>query len=128
MQVEDLKEDQLEVTVEHAAKKKQLLLTWQGHIHHPSPEEFLEPFLQQVVDFAKEKSLMVVCNFTELEYMNSSSLPPLIKLVRTLTDLKLSGEYIYDADRKIQAASFTALAAIAKRSRYVNVVGKKIKK
>jgi hypothetical protein len=65
----------------------------------------------------------MICDFTRLDYMNSASIPPLIQLLRSLAELRIKGEYIYDSKRKVQTASFRALDVIARKSEFTRVTG-----
>lgn len=67
--------------------------------------------------------LSLVCDFTNLEYMNSASIPPLIHLLRECADRKIQCEFRYDSSRKVQTASFRALDVIAKKSKFTKVRG-----
>lgn len=103
--------------------KKTLSLNWTGSIHASNPGEFLSPYLDEVIEISQEKGYKVISDFSKLDYMNSASIPPLIQLLRDLNENQIYGEFIYDATRKVQAASFKALDVIAKKSSYTRVTG-----
>lgn len=121
MALQDLKVEDLEIKVSSA--KGKIELTCRGAIHSVSPDEYLNPYFDDVVDEAVRQKSRVVCNFVELEYMNSASIPPLIALLRQLAENKIKGEFIYDSKRKVQTASFRALDVIARKSDYTVVKG-----
>ncbi|MCE9600347.1 MAG: hypothetical protein K8S54_20485 [Spirochaetia bacterium] len=98
-------------------------LTWKGAIHAPNPEDFLDPYFETVVLEAGKSRQSIRCNFVPLEYMNSASIPPLIALLRALAEKGIKGEFIYDSNRKVQAASFRALDVIARKSKFTTVRG-----
>lgn len=112
-----------ELAVEPKTTKNQLILHFKGAIHSAAPEDFLGPYLDRAVEEARSGGLQLVCDFRELEYMNSASIPPLIHLLRRMAEMKLSGEFIYDAKRKVQTASFRALDVIARKSEFTSVKG-----
>ena len=100
-----------------------LKLDFLGSIQQLNPEDFMVPYLTEVFEFARQKKLKIECNFVGLEYMNSASIPPLITLMRNMADKKVHGVFIYDAGRKVQAASFKALDVIARKSEFTTVKG-----
>ena len=122
MDLTDLKEGDLIIVVK--STDSEISLVWQGSIHEQNPEEFLDPFLSDLVDIAIEKEKKVICSFAELEYMNSSSIPPLIQLIRKLSENKVPSLFTYDKSRKVQVASFKALEVIAKKLKVVELIGK----
>lgn len=121
MDLKDLKADDLTIAV--ARENETLQLNFQGAVHSARPEEFLAPYFEKAVAAARTEGLALVCDFTGLEYMNSASIPPLIQLLRNLAEEEVSGEFVYDASRKVQTASFRALDVIARKSRFTAVRG-----
>ena len=121
MELENLKEDDFEIDV--TKKTDALILSWRGSLHAPSPDEFLDPYFEKLLEVLREGDLSLICNFKELDYMNSASIPPLIQLLRKLAEDEITGEFIYDATRKVQTASFRALDVIARKSPYTSVKG-----
>ncbi len=119
--MKNLKEEDFEIEV--ANKDKAIQLLWKGSLHAANPGDFLEPYFEQLINQARADSLSVVCDFSNLEYMNSASIPPLIQLLRSLAEMEIKGEFIYDSSRKVQAASFRALDVIASKSEYTTVRG-----
>ncbi len=98
-------------------------LKLEGAIQAASPEDFLDPYFKALVDLAAEHKLSIRCDFVALDYMNSASIPPLIGLLRKCAENSIKGEFIYDSNRKVQAASFKALDVIAKKSKFTTVKG-----
>ncbi|MBX7059275.1 MAG: hypothetical protein K1X75_14515 [Leptospirales bacterium] len=112
-----------EFSVEPSVEEGRMNLHFRGAIHAAQPEEFLSPYLDRALEEASEGKLRLVCDFRELEYMNSASIPPLIHLLRRMAELQVEGEFIYDASRKVQTASFRALDVIARKSEFTSVRG-----
>lgn len=122
MDIKNLKIDDLEILVDHATAG-QLRLAWIGSIHSADPGDYLDPYFDLVIDAAKADGLRIICDFSKLEYMNSSSIPPLIHLLRECGDQEITAEFLYDASRKVQTASFRALDVIARKSTFTSVTG-----
>ncbi|MCB1318859.1 MAG: hypothetical protein KDK34_01325 [Leptospiraceae bacterium] len=121
MAINNLKVDEFEV--ETTLNKSVLELKFRGSIHAANPEEFMQPFFDDIINEALSRKLSLKCDFVELEYMNSASIPPLIHLLRQLAENEINGDFIYDSSRKVQTASFRALDVIARKSDYTNVKG-----
>ena len=122
MEVKDLKIDDLEIQVRREGNGE-LRLVWSGSIHSADPGDYLDPYFDLLIDAAKAESLRIICDFSRLEYMNSSSIPPLIHLLRECGDGEIHAEFLYDAARKVQTASFRALDVIARKSSFTSVKG-----
>lgn len=112
-----------EFEIEAVLQGSVIELNWKGAIHSPNPEDFLDTYFDQVIQEAQKGKLSIKCNFVPLEYMNSASIPPLIGLLRSLAEKSIQAEFVYDASRKVQAASFRALDVIARKSRFTSVRG-----
>ncbi len=121
MTLKNLHVDEFEIHV--AVESAVLTLQFRGSIHAIAPEEFLSPYLEKALELAQASGARLVCDFTQLNYMNSASIPPLIQLLRSLAELRLHGEYVYDSKRKVQTASFRALDVIARKSEFTRVTG-----
>lgn len=121
MEIKSLKVEDLEILVDR--NENTLRLEWKGSIHSADPGDYLDPYLDLLVDTASSNGLSIVCDFSKLEYMNSSSIPPLIHLLRECGERELKAEFTYDANRKVQTASFRALDVIARKSSFTSVKG-----
>lgn len=121
MTLKNLQVDEFEIHV--ADEGGVLRLYFRGAIHAIAPEEFLSPYLEKALEVAQSNGAQMICDFTRLDYMNSASIPPLIQLLRSLAELRIKGEYVYDAKRKVQTASFRALDVIARKSEFTRVTG-----
>jgi hypothetical protein len=63
---------------------EQVSVCWLGVSDSRAPAAFLNPVIEQVVRGAK--GAQVTVDFTQLEYMNSATVTPLISLVKALDD------------------------------------------
>lgn len=119
--MKDFKYDEL--TLKFNTEDAIFRITWLGSIHAANPSEFLDPVINDIMEFLDNTSLKVVSDFKKLDYMNSSSIPVLVSLLRRLSDKEISSEFIYDKTRMVQVASFKALNVIASKSGIVKIVG-----
>lgn len=122
MEVKDLKIEDLEIQVRREGGEE-LRLIWSGAIHSADPGDYLDPYLDLLIDSAKAENLRIICDFSRLEYMNSSSIPPLIHLLRECGEREIHAEFFYDSTRRVQTAAFRALDVIARKSSFTSVKG-----
>lgn len=121
MKLQNLEIEGFQIEANQSGNTVELKL--QGAIQSANPEEFLDPYFKSLMEWALEEKLSIRCDFVSLEYMNSASIPPLISLLRKCAENSITGEFIYDSKRKVQAASFKALDVIAKKSKFTTVKG-----
>jgi hypothetical protein len=86
-------------------------MTWLGRSDDRTPSDTLLPYLQKIADHYKGKTLDI--RFEKLDYMNSSSVPPIIMFVKLLHKNEVKTNIFYDGECEWQAASFKALETIA---------------
>lgn len=97
----------LEVQNEAAAVR----VVWRGKSNSREPERFLGPILQGALAMAGGGARPVVLDFTGLEYMNSSTFSPLVKMLGDAGGGGHRVEVEFSQGRKWQALSFSALKA-----------------
>ncbi len=88
-----------------------LVVAWRGKSNDREPGRFLVPVFAQLLARAAEAKKPIVMDFSAVEYMNSSTFTPLVKL---LDEAKRAGAGVvlqYDSQTKWQALSFSALRA-----------------
>ncbi len=117
--MKDFKEGNLEIKIEETDK---ILMTWIGRSEDRDPSAFLNPYLSEISDAIAGKELEV--EFSKLEYMNSSTVPPIIQLIKKLNTVGVTTRIFYDKNSKWQSASFKALETIARSMKCIEVVGK----
>jgi len=86
-------------------------LTWSGKSTEREPGRFLVPLFGEVLAHAKTVGKRVAMDFGAVDYMNSSTFTPIVKL---LDEAKRAGVAVlleFDGTRKWQALSFSALRA-----------------
>jgi len=115
----NFKEGNLEITLE---QNNGNIMKWLGRSDDRDPSALLNPYIDGVIDTLKGKDLEI--QFGQLEYMNSSTVPPIIQLIKKLNNSEIKSVITYDKDSKWQAASFKALETIVRTMDFVDVVGK----
>lgn len=89
----------------------QLIVSFVGISDARDPTPFIEPILKRVADQARNHSKLMVLDFRRLERMNSSSVPPIVRVLDSARRGQMRLKVIYDRTRRWQATSFSALKA-----------------
>lgn len=114
----NLKDNNLEIIFEAGNKN---LITWKGKSDARDPSSILNPYFDEMLSQLLNKELEV--NFTHLEYMNSSTVPPIIQLIKKLEENAIKSVILYDKNSKWQLASFKALETIVRTMNNIEVRG-----
>jgi len=100
---------------------KKAFMTWLGQSDSRNPASELNPYLDSLVDELKTAELTI--KFNDLEYMNSSTVPPIIQFLKKLNTSEIKTLITYNAESKWQAASFKALETFSGILNYITVKG-----
>ncbi|PID73173.1 MAG: hypothetical protein CSB33_05100 [Desulfobacterales bacterium] len=112
-------EDNLKIDI--SLKRGVTWMDWLGRSDNRNPGLSLGPYLSRLVDELSRKD--VVMRFTDLEYMNSSTVPPLIRFMKHLDDRQIRTRILFDKDSRWQRASFKALESLVIRMQHVQIIG-----
>jgi len=118
--MEDYNISNLKITISET--EDSLIMIWKGSSDSANPGDDLNPYFQDNVVNFQNKKLMI--DFSELEYMNSSTVPPIIKLIGLLNSKNITTTIIYLKDSNWQRTSFKALESIVKSMNNIEVTGK----
>lgn len=100
---------------------KYLTMSWIGQSDAKKPQELLTPYLDSLIDGLDETHLTI--EFDRLEYMNSSTVPPIVQLLKKLDTKGIKTVVKYDMQANWQRASFKGLEAMAMMLENVRVEG-----
>jgi anti-anti-sigma regulatory factor len=95
------------LTLDVSESTDDLIVRWTGTSSDRDPGKFLAPLFQQVLAAANTRC--VVMDFSQLEYMNSSTFTPLVRLLVEARQAEKRLRLEYSKERKWQALSFVAL-------------------
>jgi len=99
------------LTIDLTESNDRIDLVWQGKSNDRDPARFLMPILQSALQRGGNGKKLIVIDFSALEYMNSSTFSPLVRML----DEAAKGQHRlvleYNQGRKWQALSFSALKA-----------------
>lgn len=99
--------------------EEQIMVSWEGRSTERDPSLFLMPIFNDLL--GKQKK--VVLNFKNLEFMNSSTITPLLKVMDRLKTSTGQIQIIYNKNLKWQDLSFTALEIFRTSDRRIDIVG-----
>ncbi len=97
-------------------------MTWIGQSDDRNPSASLNPYLDSLIPALKGSQLVI--EYTRLEYMNSSTVPPIIQFIKKLNLNKIKTLIHYDASSKWQSASFKALETLSLMMPHITVKGR----
>ena len=114
----NLKDANLEITLNEGAKN---IITWSGKSDARDPSSIINPYFKSIFDKLAGKDLEI--KFEQLKYMNSSTVPPIIQLIKDLEEGGIKSVISYDKESKWQVASFKALETIVRSMENIDVKG-----
>ncbi len=88
-----------------------------------NPNEFIMPILMDTVAKAADMKKRTVVDFTELVYMNSSTLTPFIKILEKMRVGDGEITLLYKKDMKWQDISFSALVIFETKDKRIEIKG-----
>jgi hypothetical protein len=104
----NFKDGELEIAVKE--ENSGFYLTWLGKSVNRNPSDTLDPYFAGMIDQLKGKKVSI--DFTKFEYMNSSTVSPIINFMKLLEENKIETVIYYNKDLKWQVVSFRALETI----------------
>lgn len=113
-----------ELTLELVQAANELRLRWLGKSTEREPGHFLVPVLAEAFESARAAGVPLVLDFTELDYMNSSTFTPVVKALDHSRRLAVPVILEYSLSRKWQALSFSALRTFETLDGRIKVNGK----
>lgn len=88
-----------------------------------NPTEFILPILQNTVSEANQQKKRTVIDFTDLKYMNSSTLTPIIKILEKTRVEEGEITLLYRKNLKWQDISFSALVIFQTEDKRIEIKG-----
>ena len=96
------------------------VLHWQGESDEKNPTQYLVPFFDEFLK-SVDGDLDVI--FNNLNYMNSSTIHPLIMFIKSCNDKNIKTTIYYDKTSAWQEASFKALHSLTQILTNIRVIG-----
>lgn len=101
-----------------------IIINWKGKSTERDPSIFISPILSKALDNSTQYKKEIILDFTELEYMNSSTITPISKIIEKGKNGNNRITINYMKDRKWQELSFSALKIFKTADGRINFIGK----
>ncbi len=95
--------------LEISETEQRIVCTFKGKSVERNPGKFLNPILSDLLMEGKKKNERIFVVFTELDYMNSSTIMTISKFLEKGKDTSCKITVQYDSNRRWQKMSFNAL-------------------
>jgi len=99
------------LTIRRSAARQQYILYWSGECDFRNPTEVLGPTLNGLQQELRDRQL--VLDFRELTFMNSSSVTPILALVKGVCSRGIAVHLIYNANLSWQRSTASSMRALA---------------
>lgn len=111
------------LTLKLLEKENAVVLEWAGMSMAREPGQFLLPILSKALDLGLQTSKPLVIDFQQLEYLNSSTISPVIRILEHARRGHGRVKVLYKKGLKWQALSFTALEIFRTPDARIDVQG-----
>ena len=100
-----------------------VLVIWSGRSTAREPAEFLIPILTKALDRASELKRPLTLDFRAIEYFNSSTITPVVRLIEEAK--RRGGSMVIHYDKKLrwQELSFSALQVFHTGDQRIRILG-----
>ncbi|HSN93264.1 MAG TPA: STAS domain-containing protein [Anaeromyxobacteraceae bacterium] len=98
-----------DLVIEVQESGEEIRLVWSGKSIDREPGRFLMPIFNQLLERVRGDPKRIAIDFSRVEYMNSSTFAPLVKLLDAARRSGASVVLEYSPSRNWQTLSFTAL-------------------
>ena len=118
---ESFVKDLLKIDVEEG--NDSIVTEWTGKSVDRNPNKFITPILVNILKKSGDVNKRIVLDFRKLDYMNSSTITPIIKVLERAKRGKVRVTVLYQKALKWQDLSFTALEIFQTRDNRVKIKG-----
>lgn len=119
MTVTELKSENLEIRISEEQEK--IKIQWLGRSDARNPADVINPFLENILGKIKGKSIVI--DYTNFEFMNSSTVPPIIRFIKSCSLIHMNTTILYNKSKEWQSASFRPLQTVCMVLKDVEVKG-----
>lgn len=98
-------------------------LIWKGESTEREPGIFLTPVFDQILAMHEKTKKKIVMDFRTLNYMNSSTVTPIIRLIDTIRKGKQEILILYQSNLNWQELCFSALYVFITKDRRIDIQG-----
>lgn len=99
----------------------EIIISFKGRSADRNPGEAINPYFENLVREINKKTIL---DFRQLEFMNSSTVPPLLNLIKMLNNKEIKTFLYYNSESSWQSASFKAFGTVSTTLPFITVEGK----
>ncbi len=111
------------INFQYLQNENGLVMKWLGESSMQYPKSILIPYFSELLP-SFSGFMSVTVDFQELEYMNSSTLQPILYLLKNLDKLNIPVTICYSGKKKWQELSFNAIKGITDFLKNISIVAK----
>ena len=111
------------LNIEIQENRDSITTYWTGKSIDRNPGQFINPILVDLVRRSNEDNKRIVLDFQKLDYMNSSTITPLIKILERANKGRMNITVQYRKQLKWQDLSFSALKIFQTEDKRVEIRG-----
>jgi hypothetical protein len=100
----------LALVTEQTGTHGPLCVFWRGKSNERDPGKVLRPFFATLLDLARQRRTPVELHLGAIEYVNSSTLSAIVRLIRESRDAGVKLVIVYDGGRNWQRLAFDPLS------------------
>jgi hypothetical protein len=109
--------------IELEEKKDAINISWSGKSVDREPGKFITPILVNAIRRSSGLNKKIILDFRKLDYMNSSSITPVIKILERAKRGRTQIRVVYKKSLKWQDLSFSALEIFKTKDGRVEIKG-----
>ena len=118
----ELFEDNL-LQIEVIENKNSITMVWTRKSTNRKPSEFISPILADTIKKSNATKKRIILDFRKLDYMNSSTITPIIKILERAKRGAIQITLLYNRSLKWQDLSFSALEIFQTKDSKVEIKG-----
>ncbi|MDY7031949.1 MAG: hypothetical protein SVY10_08570 [Thermodesulfobacteriota bacterium] len=111
------------LNIEVTEKSDSIHMKWTGKSIDREPAKFLTPILVDLLEKGSDKNIRICLDFRKLDYMNSSTITPVIKILERAKRGKIPITVLYRKSLKWQELTFSALEIFQTKDQTVQIKG-----
>lgn len=112
------------LAIEIEEDDKKIIVKWKGKSTERDPSAFISPILSKALSNSSDYNKEIIMDFTDLEYMNSSTITPISKIIEKGKNGSNKITILYLMSKKWQELSFSALKIFKTSDNRINFIGK----
>lgn len=111
------------LTIEIEEKENAIQMSWIGMSADRTPGVFLNPIIKDIIDISETRNKEIIMDFKKLEFMNSSTVAPIVKVLDRVKRNSHKFTIRYCKNTNWQELSFSALMVFQTTDERIKILG-----